>query len=925
MQANYRENELAYMPLPGAATQAMQESLISCGFSDSAIVEEYSFFSDEALIKLNALAFAHPSQRDLGDYAGVTVYNAVNGHNDSELVKSLSISSAPFHLIHREDKFSFWVSKATTQQGETHIYPAKKEDSIAYERLGEVFHKYEVDLKPQRIIDVKRGRGAFTFFPDAHPWQLSLWALEVRSKPLVHCFKAAMKALRRHPSQPSGEHARLIAIQILGALVMADSGLLGSYMGLSTRPAYVDLIREAHAKFQHFFQVPLLLAEYPEAAEEAYILLGSINYAGFVPEMLGDLYVAAYPREERKDLENHDTPLYLTRRIWDTIPVEFLPPQERVTVDMTCGLGSFLISGYERFSQLTDAPEMNLPKCLYGNAPDSFFAQLTRLGLLHTTSRDDWEIGQTDAFEWEWLQKRQANIIIGTPPFGRDEPESEDDESEESKKPKGSQKAYKFLEYALTCLKPGGYLAMIMPRSFTVAPSGSELRQKLLESCDIFELWDIPQQVFKGQNAASPTTVIFLQKNKEGSERSHHCVRVRTIQPATLKVFENTGIYTASNLVADQARWRGTVWQSGARARSEHVIDYPTILSEAQWRSISDHCLSLGACSKHVRGVKIGQKDMMATNKDLWWFPGSGKREEDQVIPQPYVLNYDAAEKLLEAEKFYDPAHEGLFGADKILLQASQSPSWGRRVKAAIERRGYYASKNFWTVVPYPNRELSYHLTPEILVAILNWDVSNAWIIEHLKIPYISAYSLENISIPKHLSADDCAWLTSAGQMLEQEDASWGLPSLRSQDAQNVIDTVLKEAYQLDDEVFQRLRRVMQWKDQPLRTLDQQADLDKADWFVIGATDCVDAAKETITLWFNSFDDLQTVQIVPSMPGWLLRPDVPFETRIPRVYRHHRQIEPYTFDWGVFCPQAFMYMTEEELLEGIARQFTTEE
>lgn len=78
------------------------------------------------------------------------------------------------------------------------------------------------------------------------------------------------------------------------------------------------------------------------------------------------------------------------------------------------------------------------------------------------------------------------------------------------------------------------------------------------------------------------------------------------------------------------------------------------------------------------------------------------------------------------------------------------------------------------------------------------------------------------------------------------------------------------------------------------------------------------AAIDSITFWIKDFDELQTVQIVPSMPGWMLRTNVAFRTEIPYRYVKHGIIDTTTISWGTFRPQPYTYMSEEELLEGFA-------
>src|SRR5882762_8419443 len=121
-----------------------------------------------------------------------------------------------------------------------------------------------------------------------------------------------------------------------------------------------------------------------------------ISWNQCVPEMLASIYTAAFSKEQRKKLGRYDTPLYLTRRIWENIPVEYLSPQQRHVVDMTCGWGSFLIAGYERLAQLSDTPS-SLRSFLHGNDVDLFTSQLAGLGLLLSTSEDSWHVDHSDA------------------------------------------------------------------------------------------------------------------------------------------------------------------------------------------------------------------------------------------------------------------------------------------------------------------------------------------------------------------------------------------------------------------------------------------------------------------------------------------------------------------------------------------------
>ncbi len=557
-----QNSDLPYVELPENARKASLDSLRNRGFTP---LEHYDLFSlrESQPLKANILSFAHPVHRT-PEYTGLTVFNAVDGYDDKYIVPLLARSAAPFHLIHRDDEFAFWVSPM--QEDNT---PTARliEPHISYDRLDNALSKYQVDLKPQQIIDVKQGRDTFTIaaFRDIQPLQLSFWAAEVSGKELVNHFGSAVSELREfinktaYSQEEKDKLTTTIAIQLLGAIILADTGVLGDPLRLS-RPSLDALVLKASEKFSRYFK-PELFEKYYVEADQAYQLLQRICYATFVPDMLRELYGAAYSEKERKETGSYDTPLYLTRRIWKNIPVEFLAPDQRVVADMTCGWGSFLVAGYERLSNLQDMEGFALREYLYGNDNADFTAQLAGLGLLLSTSEDSWNIQSTDALQWQWLQTHQPGIIVGNPPFGGNRKQQSTDNASTTQK-RRQERANIFLQHALERLAPGGYLSVIMPRSFAVAEASPQLRKQLLETCDILELWELPAEVFSGP--IQRTTVVFAQKKAHQHILAPTPVRLRTVQSSTLEAFKAGGIVTTSGLVADQANWNEQARKSKA-------------------------------------------------------------------------------------------------------------------------------------------------------------------------------------------------------------------------------------------------------------------------------------------------------------------------------------------------------------------------
>lgn len=886
--------ELAYAPLPAGAYDAALEGITKCGFSRNAILEEYSFSSAnvKSPVKLNALAFAHLVHRNPSEYASVTVYNAVNGLRDEAIVPILAGSAAPFHIIHRDERFSFWGSTIVDRQPKA--IPLLS--NISYDQLANALGEYAPDLEPRRIVDVKLGRDSFTLpmLREMQPMQLSFWAADVTRPLLVDYFAQAVNALRRYAkgqkTEIPDETLTSLAIQLLGAIVLADTGVLDDDIRLGD-VSMRQLFERAASRFARYFQ-PDILFTYEEAAEHAYRILRQIRYSGFVPEMLASIFTAAFSKEQRKKLGRYDTPLYLTRRIWENIPVEYLPPQQRHVVDMTCGWGSFLIAGHERLSQLSDTPS-SLRSFLHGNDIDPFTSQLAGLGLLLSTSEDSWHVDHSDALEWQWLETHQPGIIVGNPPFGSVQDSSITDTDS------WYEEANKYLAYAIERLAPNGYLTMLMPRSFTSSIASRNFRKQLLEHCDILELWELPVGVFSG--ATARTTAIFAQKNSNDENPT----RLRTVQPLSLKSTVDSGAFTftASGLLTNQSAWKNP--------SSIQVMDYQIILPEYAWKAVRSHSVNLQEIAEIFRGASRGTSKDRKTDysflpKKVPWLTGV-----KNVMPHPFTIDYTRDETIMYPHDLLRPRlkKEYVFVDTKVLVAYDPDTTWGKRNKLAIERDHYYPSDSFWVVAPTASAKQQ-GITCEVLAAVINWDVSNAWIVEHLRSPAIPKRAMLSIPFPKYLSSYDCQILREA---IEQIEKAASHDQEAPTDAIKMIDSVLKAAYHLDDTTFERLRKVAEWDSKPQITLDNQPNLANANWRLGGVVKSVQAEEGTITLWMEGFQEMQTVRIVPTMPGWMLRSGAAFRTKIPAIYLDEDRIDPRAIDWGTFRPQPYTYMSEEAL------------
>lgn len=916
---NFQQPEFPYEPLPRDAYDAARTSILRRNFPEKAFLDEYCFSTRYGghTVKVNTLVFAHSTRRNLAEYASFTIYNAVNGLSDDVIVRTLAESAALFHIIHRQNRFSFWASSINSLN---QVQPIPVETDIAYDQLDSVLSKYADDLQPKRIVSVKQGRDTFTlpiFRDKIQPLQLTLWAIDVTRKLLVDHFEKAVEILRSYARKRPDigaydERLTSLAIQLLGALILADTGALGDEMRLNT-VSLRELVRTAHSKFERYFQLDLFENNY-EVAKEVYLVLRQIRYAGFVPDMLSDLYTKAFSKEQRRKLGRFDTPLYLTRRILENIPVEYLRPDQRIIADMTGGWGSFLIAGHERLSMLSDI-KRSLREQLRGNDKDPFTAQLEGLGLLLSTLEDSWYIDHEDALDWNWLKTHQPNIIVGNPPFGSVQDAAvtgEDGWYEE---------ANKFLEHAIERLAPNGYLAMLMPRSFMSALASPQLRRKLLEECDVSELWELPTGIFSG--ATARTVVIFAQKHSPEQSFSQNSVRIRTVQPQTLEYTKNSGTFTftASSLVVNQTIWHRN--KKKGNSKNTHILDYQIILPEYTWKAIHTRCVYLQYYTDDniFKGASAGKPENRKSHpspKQVLWLTGVKK-----VMPRPFFIDYEQATTITYPNDLERPRldKEHILSGEKLLVAYDPDPTWGKRVKLAIDHQNYYVSDSFWVIAPNALAQTK-SITHEVLAAVLNWDVSNAWVVEHLKSPAIPKRAIKTIPFPKDLSESDCQMLTEAVKQLEKAAR---LNKNAAVEVTQAIDTILRKAYHLDDATFERLRKVIEWDEQPQITLDLEPDRAITDWVISGVVDSINAEQGIITLWMEGFHELQTVQIVSAMPGWMLRSGAAFRTKIPHKFVKQGSIDRDTIDWGIFQPQPYSYLNEEELFEELGKLLHAED
>ena len=777
--------------------------------------------------------------------------------------QKLSRTTAPFHLLLDVENpaFEFWTASIAGGVVQAQQVISRRPLS----RLSAELETYGRDFAPATLKQVKAGKASFSHiaFRDVRALQLGLFVEEVTGQILTEHFSHILNLLRERSDQPEAMVSRL-SIELLAARILADAGVLAAGQDLATT------IAEAHQHDlgRYFDAVSSQIDS--AAVSEAFVTLSTVSFKTFTPDMLRSLYPAAYPPAVRRKLGRYDTPLFLTQRILDNLPLETLRPEQRQVADMTCGWGSFLVAAHRRLAALPDSPFGQLNRFIVGNDIDPTTANLASLSLLLSSNHDSWRIDHEDALQWNWLNNNQPGVIVGNPPFGAN-----------LEHRRGIDAVYRFVAHAISRLAEGGFLAMVVPASLKIKPAANSLRSQLFKGCDVWEIWEVPGGIFT--EAKVQPIVIFARKDDRGGRGS---TVVRRAGPSALERqgLEN-GHFTRSAILTDNRSWLQRK-QATAGGIAEAVLWTPVILSEQRWATLAAR--RLVDVAEITNGMIRGHKTRRYRD---YFFPSQVQLLEDTnlalSIVGDFYVDISAAVQVIYPNDFAEPGlgtKDKLFARPKIVMTATMAPQWGKMVKVGVDYSGVFVNNNFNVVTPKEIIEHEEGITVEALAAVLRWRVINGWICEHREYPWISQPVLSDAPFPPRQERN--FWMKVTHQVKE-------LRQLASQGTwdtgrEKEVDQMLDDAYGLGayPQDSQLLETIYRWRE---RVVSGTPFLDppsppapNAPLYVAGKVESVDAASGTFRAWIDALADSVELAITTGLPGWLLREGASFEATLLR-------------------------------------------
>jgi hypothetical protein len=426
--------------------------------------------------------------------------------------------------------------------------------------------------------------------------------------------------------------------------------------------------------------------------------------------------------ETRKQLDTHATPPEIAEYIVRQLPIGDLDQDERTVFEPFAGHAPFLIAALGQLRTLlpSDMPSAQrhdyFVRMLSGMEIDSFAREVARYSLILADypNPDGWRIENADVFASLKLNSylSDANIVLCNPPYGDFIPE----QRRASSLIQSANKAVEALRRVLQ--RPPKMLGFVLPRVFVNGQSYRDIRQQIVSSYANIEVVALPDAPFQYSDAET----ILLIGHGERYKQARHVAKLVIKQD--YQQFARTGEPTwQTEWLSDDANpilWHTPlqrIWDTLAHlSRLEDMFD---IHRGVQYKSsVAEHVSDI-ARSGFVAGLaKIAES-----------------LEPYNIVSFKYL---DANSEMMLYEAYKRP-----WDKPKVIVNAARRSRGPWTITGAIDERGLLCSQNFHGIWPKSKFSL------EIITAILNGSVANAFISTHRTSRHNQKRVIEQIPIPR--------------------------------------------------------------------------------------------------------------------------------------------------------------------------------
>ena len=706
------------------ALQLLKSELNGLGYVGNLLRENYEFadvLSEGAAvneIRLAAFAQDPPSYRNAA--FGVAI---ANGHSGPGLIQMHTALGAPQIFEVNNNSVSQWkVSSA----GNPSLL-----NQLTLEELPQLFAQNKTAWDPQRILQAKSDSSLAVQLDFFDAGLLPLLEQEARTKldnRLRNVVALAIGTYEKRAKFTPDLYPMLFRLifRFIAAKLLADRRYPGDWNTEYPKVA-LQAVEDFYSAGGH--SEPAL--EDRDTQEETWKWINqTCHFQNLSVDSLAYVYENTFVTQQtRKAYSTHSTPYAIAEYIVRNLPFENLHPSERKVFEPFSGHSIFLIAAMQRMRELLP-PEMEpkdrhdyFIKMLSGIENDEFALEVGRLSLMLADypNPDGWRLHRADAFASPLFPEelRHANIVLCNPPF---EPFNKVEKTRYG----DILSTTKAREALLRVLEdPPQLLGFVLPRVFMEGPRYRELRVKLGEIYNTFELLALPDRVFEHSDAE---TVVLLSAK---GDITHKSLTVGQVLNSNLQEFyiSKKASYQAQALVEEPAKefvqriWLtqlGEVWDTTREFRT------------------------LGTLAEIHRGIEYNRPIV----KDIDQFVSSiarpdfvpGLHKVDDNI-EPFIVTQtvylDTSQELMRGS-----AYKYNWNAPKLIVNANPQSRGNWRITASIDRSGLVCYQNFHAI--WPKTELSL----EVIAAVLNGPVANAFISTRDSIRHVLIRTLRNIPIP---------------------------------------------------------------------------------------------------------------------------------------------------------------------------------
>lgn len=766
--------------------QHIRQEFQSLGYVGNLLQENYAYADvlapEYAVRQIPLAVFAQdpPSYRTAS--FGVVV---ANGRSGAEFIQGHRSLGAPQIIEIGDDQVSRW--KVTGKGLPVHL------DTVNVNKLPDYFAQHKEVWSPQQVLRAKSNGQMATQLDFLDLDLLPLLDYEVRVKLdrlLRDTVNLAIHTFKTNAPFTEEQYPPLFRLifRLIASKVLADRNHPGDW-AMDDPQSVIKAVEDFY--FKDVAPEPVL--EHYETQLAIWNRVKStFHFQNLSVESLAYVYEnTLVTPETRKSFGIHSTPPSIAEYIVRRLPFDRLEQNDRRVFEPFAGHSVFLVAAMQRMRELLPShmtPEDRheyFVEMLSAIEIDPFAREVARLSLMLADypNPDGWNLHDADALESSVFDNELAksNIVLCNPPF-------EAFNQDERARYEHLISVWKPAEILHRVLQnPPELLGFVLPQVFLRGQAYKELRSRLGATYESIELLALPDRVFQHSDAeavlvlASGLNVSTTHMRTGGVYKWHH-KDFYAIQPS----YEFEYDVEDAEATFAHSMWRPAhqdVWDATSRMRrlDEFSSIHRGIEYNLPFRANESTLLAHEQRPGFVRGLHRVRGAV-----------------EPFMVGKTVFLN-------ISPSFMRTNAHGLPWNKPKLIVNANQQSRGPWKITASLDDSGLVCYQTFHGLWP------SDGLSLEVLAAVLNGPVANAYIGTREAKRHVHVQTLKDIPIPEFDQAQQDTiislvrqysdvrrlWL-SAG-IREDEAEEWCLRLLIS------IDAEVLQAYNLAPRIEREL------------------------------------------------------------------------------------------------------------------------